>query len=74
MSHDLSLFTCPDGRTCRRRDRSVALILVVLLVLVFAPVVGLHIVLTTLESQVVADPGPPDGLAAALAPSKRSRG
>jgi cell division septal protein FtsQ len=57
-----------------RRDRSVALILVVLLVLVFAPVVGLHIVLTTLESPVVADPRPPDGLAAALAPSKRSRG
>ena len=56
------------------RDRSVALILFVLLMLVFAPVVGLHIALTTFDAPVVADPGPPDGLAAALAPSKRSRG
>ena len=57
-----------------RRDRSVALILVVLLMLVFAPGVGLHIALTTFDSPTVADPGPPDGLAAALVPSKRSRG
>ena len=48
------------------RDRSVALILFVLLALVFAPVVGLHIALTTFDAPVVADPGPPDGLAAAL--------
>ena len=57
-----------------RRDQSVALILFVLLVLVFAPVVGLHIALTTFDAPVVADPGPPDGLAAASVPSKRSRG
>ena len=57
-----------------RRDRSVALILVMLLALVFAPVVGLHIALTTFDSPVVADPGPPEGLAAAPVASKRSRG
>ena len=62
------------GAPAARRDRSVALILVVLLVLVFAPVVGLHVALTTLETPVVADPGPPDGLAAASVTSKRSRG
>ena len=56
-----------------RDHRSVALILFVLLVLVFAPVVGLHIALTTFDSTAVADPGPPD-LAAAPVPSKRSRG
>ena len=62
------------GAPAAPRDRSVALILVVLLMLVFAPVVGLHIALTTFGSSVVADPGPPDGLAAASVTSKRSRG
>ncbi len=62
------------GAPAARRDRSVALILLMLLTLVFAPVVGLHIALTTLETPVVADPGPPDGLAAATVASKRSRG
>ena len=57
-----------------RRDRSVALILFMLMALVFAPVVGLHIALTTFGSALVDDPGPPDGLAAAPAGSKRSRG
>ena len=45
-----------------------------LLVLVFAPVVGLHIALTTFDSPAVADPGTPEGLAAAPVASKRSRG
>ncbi len=57
-----------------RRDHSVALILFMLMVLVFAPVVGLHIVLTTFGSAVVDDLGPPDGLAAAPVASKRLRG
>ena len=62
------------GALATRRDRSVALILVLLMALVFAPVVSLHIALTTFGSPVVADPGPPDGLAAAPITSKRSRG
>ena len=62
------------GAPAARRDRSVALILFVLLVLVFAPVVGLHIALTTFDRPAVVDPEPPDGLAAAPVPSKRSRG
>jgi hypothetical protein len=62
------------GALATRRDRSVALILVLLMALVFAPVVGLHIALTTFGSPVVADPGTPDGLAAAPVTSKRSRG
>ncbi len=62
------------GAPAAHRDRSVALILFMLLVLVFAPVVGLHIALTTFDSPVVTDPRPPDGLAAASVTSKRARG
>jgi hypothetical protein len=62
------------GAPTARRDRSVALILLMFLVLVFAPVVGLHIALTTFGRPVVADPGTPDGLAAAPVASNRSRG
>ena len=69
---------CPSrartGAPTARRDRSVALILLMLLTLVFAPVLGLHIALTTFDSPAVADPGTPEGLAAAPVASKRSRG
>jgi hypothetical protein len=67
------LFSRARSGTPATRDRSVALILFVLLALVFAPVVGLHVALTTF-GPTAADPGPPDGLAAASVPSKRSRG
>jgi hypothetical protein len=62
------------GAPAAHRDRSVALILFVLLVLVFAPVMGLHVALTTFDTPVIVDPGPPVGLAAAPVASKRSRG
>ncbi|GJE02885.1 hypothetical protein [Methylobacterium isbiliense] len=52
-----------------RRDQSVAVALILLLALVFAPAIGLHVAASAFTPQ----PATP-GVAAAAAPAKPSRG
>ncbi|WP_407526713.1 hypothetical protein [Methylobacterium oryzisoli] len=53
-----------------RRDQSVAVALILLLALVFAPAIGLHVA----ASAYTPHPAAPDGVAAASATAKPSRG
>ncbi|GJD48440.1 hypothetical protein OPKNFCMD_1159 [Methylobacterium crusticola] len=52
------------GVAALRRDRSVAVVLLLMLALVFGPAIGLHVAVSLLGPGAATAAGTPDGLAA----------